>query len=158
MIKDVVIKELKLIQDERGLLMEILREDDSIFKGFGQCYITMCKKGAVKGWHYHKNQIDNFVCLSGNSLVVLYDLREDSPTFKEVAKFILEGPIDKSKPILLQIPPMIVHGFTTIDCEEAIILNIPNKSYNYDNPDEYRLPWNGNEVPYKWPDTVKTGG
>jgi len=158
MIKDVELKELKLISDERGVLMEILRADDDIFKGFGQCYISVCNKGAVKGWHYHKEQIDNFVCMSGKALVVLYDFRENSPTSKEVTTFILEEPSNGSKPILLQIPPMIVHGFTAIDCEKTIILNVTNKPYKYESPDEYRLPWNGQEIPYKWPDIVKTGG
>lgn len=158
MIKDVELKELKLISDERGLLMEILRAYDDIFKGFGQCYITVCKKGAVKGRHYHKEQIDNFVCMSGKALAVLYDLRENFPTSKEVAKFILEEPSNKSKPILLQIPPMIVHGFTGIDSEKAVILNVPNKPYKYENLDEYRLLRNSQEISYKWSDTVKTGG
>jgi len=39
MIHDVVIKNLKVIPDERGRLMEILRNDESLFKKFGQVYI-----------------------------------------------------------------------------------------------------------------------
>lgn len=157
MIKDLKLKELKLISDQRGLLMEILRADDDIFKGFGQCYVTACNQGAAKGWHYHKEQTDNFTCVSGKALVVLYDLREDSPTYNEVAKFILEEPSDESKPVLLQIPPMVVHGFTAIDCEKTIILNVPDKLYKYENPDEHRFPWDSEEIPYKWPSTIKIG-
>jgi len=157
-IKDVKIKELKHLTDDRGELMEILRSDDPIFKGFGQCYLTICKKGAVKGWHYHKEQTDNFVCTSGKALVVLYDYRKDSPTHGQIFKVILEEPSNGAKPILLQIPPMVVHGFTAIDCEKTVILNVPDKVYIYENPDEHRIPWNSEEVPFEWPETVKVGG
>jgi dTDP-4-dehydrorhamnose 3,5-epimerase len=157
-IKDVKIKELKHLADDRGELMEILRSDDSIFKGFGQCYLTICNKGAVKGWHYHKEQTDNFVCVSGKALVVLYDYRKDSPTHGQVFKIILEEPSNGSKPVLLQIPPMIVHGFTAIDCEKTVILNVPDKVYIYDNPDEHRIQWNSKEVPFEWPESVVRGG
>ena len=40
MIKDVQIKKLKVIPDDRGRLMEILRSDEDIFKNFGQVYMT----------------------------------------------------------------------------------------------------------------------
>ena len=39
--------------DERGRLMEMLRCDDPIFKGFGQVYLTTAYPGVVKAWHYH---------------------------------------------------------------------------------------------------------
>jgi dTDP-4-dehydrorhamnose 3,5-epimerase len=40
LIYGVQIKELRMIPDERGWLMEILRHDDDIFAGFGQAYLT----------------------------------------------------------------------------------------------------------------------
>ncbi len=157
-IQGVKIKELKLLSDDRGQLMELLRSDDDLFKGFGQCYLTMCNKDAVKAWHYHKEQTDNFVCISGKALVVLYDSREDSPTFGNALKFIMEEPSEKSSSILLQIPPGITHGFTALDSERAVILNIPDKVYNHKSPDEFRLPWNTDQVPFKWPNNIKIGG
>jgi len=158
MIHGVVIKKLKLIPDERGFLMEILRSDDSIFEKFGQVYITGCKRGIAKAWHYHKDQSDHFVCLQGKALIVLYDMRTDSSTFNEVQEFILEAPpCNEYEPKLLKIPPFVVHGFTTFDSDEARILNIPTELYNYEQPDEYRYPWNSEEIPYKWPSFVTKG-
>ncbi len=167
MIEGVEIKKLKLIPDERGFLMEMLRCDDSVFDKFGQVYITGCKRGAAKGWHYHKEQDDHFVCVSGKTLVVLCDLKEDSSTYKEVNEFILEAPPCNQpkddgplahEPILLKIPAYVAHGFTALDCDEARIVNIPTMPYNYDEPDELRFPWDSEEIPYKWPDFVKYGG
>jgi len=59
MIEGVIIKKLKVIPDERGRLMEILRADDEMFERFGQVYLTTAYPGAVKGWHYHRKQSDN---------------------------------------------------------------------------------------------------
>ena len=53
MIDGVAIKQLKVIPDERGRLMEILRNDDDIFTGFGQVYLTTTYPQVVKAWHYH---------------------------------------------------------------------------------------------------------
>jgi dTDP-4-dehydrorhamnose 3,5-epimerase len=32
----------------------------------------------------------------------------------------------------------------------ALIVNVPTKLYNYDDPDEYRLPAHTDEIPYDW--------
>ena len=153
----VKIKKLKLLPDDRGFLMEMLRCDDEIFKEFGQVYITGCIRGVAKAWHYHKEQTDNFVCVYGRALVVLCDLREGSPSYGEVNEFVLEAPPFNAN-ILLQIPPLVMHGFTAYDCDDARIINVPTRPYRYKDPDEYRYPWNSEEIPYKWPEYVVRGG
>ncbi|MEM2982926.1 MAG: dTDP-4-dehydrorhamnose 3,5-epimerase, partial [Candidatus Bathyarchaeia archaeon] len=65
MIEGVRVKNLRVIPDERGRLMEILRSDDQIFRGFGQVYMTTAYPGVVKGWHYHKVQYDNMAVVKG---------------------------------------------------------------------------------------------
>jgi len=89
LIKDVKIKKLKVVPDERGRLMEMLRSDDDLFIKFGQAYMTTAYPGVVKGWHYHKKQVDNFTIVKGMMKVVLYDSRKDSPTYKEVNEFFM---------------------------------------------------------------------
>ena len=65
-IHDVVTKPLRLIPDERGWLMEVLRSDDrSLFEKFGQVYVSGTYPGVVKAWHYHKHQVDFFACVAG---------------------------------------------------------------------------------------------
>ena len=146
MIRDVRVKPLKVIPDERGRLMEMLRSDDDLFKGFGQSYMTTAYPGAVKAWHYHKKQWDHFVCVHGMMKVVLYDDREDSPTHGEVNEFFMGG----HQPILLQIPPLVYHGFKCVSEFEAIVVNFPTEVYNYDDPDEFRVDPHDNEIPYAW--------
>ena len=146
MIEGVMIKQLKVIPDERGRLMEILREDDDIFLRFGQAYLTTGYPGVVKAWHYHKNQYDHFCVLKGMMKVALYDARKESPTEGEVNEFFL----GEHRPIVLRIPPGVYHGFKTISTEEALLINIPTQSYRYDAPDEFRVPAHENDIPYDW--------
>ena len=85
MIDGVVVQPLRLIPDERGYLMEMLRSDDPVFERFGQSYVTAVYPGVVKGWHYHRKQTDHFVCVHGMAKVVLYDGREDTSSLTQGA-------------------------------------------------------------------------
>jgi dTDP-4-dehydrorhamnose 3,5-epimerase len=146
MIADVRTKVLKMIPDERGRLMEILRCDDDIFTKFGQVYMTTARPGVVKAWHWHRLQTDHFACIQGTMKLVLYDARPDSPTKGEIDKFIVG---DDSR-LLVSIPPLVYHGFQCISDVEAIVINIPTEPYNRHEPDENRLPENDPSVPYQW--------
>ncbi|WAC07093.1 MAG: dTDP-4-dehydrorhamnose 3,5-epimerase family protein [Thermodesulfobacteriota bacterium] len=146
MIMGVKTKLLKVFPDERGRLMEMLRSDDEIFMKFGQVYMTTAFPGVVKGWHYHKVQYDNMVVVKGMMKIVLYDSRNDSPTHKEVNEFFLGD----YNPQLLQIPPLVFHGFKCVSESEALVINIPTEAYNYSLPDEYRVSPDDNDIPYDW--------
>jgi dTDP-4-dehydrorhamnose 3,5-epimerase len=87
LINGVQLKRLRSNVDWRGFLMEIMRPDWETFQKFGQAYVTSAYSGVVKGWHYHKKQRDNFVCVRG-MMVMLYNGCEDSST-KGVSPFIL---------------------------------------------------------------------
>ncbi|MBI2877799.1 MAG: dTDP-4-dehydrorhamnose 3,5-epimerase family protein, partial [Candidatus Tectomicrobia bacterium] len=115
MIEGVKVKKLRVIPDERGRLMEMLRSDDELFIKFGQTYITTAFPGAVKAWHYHKLQTDHFVVIHGMMKVVLYDNRPDSKTQGDVNEFFMGD----HNPMLLAIPPMVFHGFKCISPFEA---------------------------------------
>ena len=146
MINGVKVKELKVVPDERGRLMEILRKDDDLFIEFGQVYMTTAKPNVVKAWHWHKLQTDSFTCVSGKMRLALYDGRKDSSTFGNVQDF----EISLDKPILVQIPPGIYHGFKCISEEEAIVINTVTVPYDKNNPDEYRVDPYDNDIDYDW--------
>ncbi|MBU1006325.1 MAG: dTDP-4-dehydrorhamnose 3,5-epimerase family protein [Candidatus Omnitrophica bacterium] len=146
MIKGVEVKKLKIIPDERGRLMEILRSDEGIFEKFGQVYMTTAYPGVTKAWHYHKKQDDHFTCVSGMMRLALYDSREDSPTRGEVNDFI----ISPDDPMLVRIPKLVYHGFKCVSDKEAIVINVPTLPYSAKDPDEYRLDAFKNDIPYDW--------
>lgn len=151
MIDGVKVKQLKVIPDERGYLMEMLRADDEVYEKFGQLYVTCCNAGVVKGWHYHHRQTDHFVCVYGMAKVVLYDGREGSATHGEVNEFFM----GERNPILLKIPPLVMHGFKGVSHDYALIVNCPTEMFDYKQPDEHRLPFDTDEIPYDW--GVKNG-
>ncbi len=145
MIEGVKVRALKLIPDERGRLMEILRADDPEFDKFGQVYMTTAYPGVVKAWHYHKLQDDNMTVLAGMAKIVLYDDRDGSPTRGTINEFF----VGDHNHALIHIPKNIWHGFKCISEEECIVLNTVTECYNYGQPDEFRRPPHG-ELPYDW--------
>ncbi len=147
LIDGVQVKPLKVIPDERGRLMEILRADDALFERFGQVYVTTAKPEIVKAWHYHKLQADHWVCLFGKARVGLYDMREKSPTHGLTNEFIMTP----EEPFLLKIPVFVYHGFKgSAPDRESMIMNIPTVPYNYAAPDEYRADPYDPRIPFDW--------
>ena len=146
MINGVKVKNLKIIPDERGRLMEILRVDEEMFIKFGQVYMTTAKPNVVKAWHWHKIQTDSFTCISGKMRLALYDAREDSSTKGEINDF----EISLDNPMLVQIPPGVYHGFKCMSDQEAIVINTVTEPYNYKTPDENRVDCYENDIDYDW--------
>jgi len=146
LIEGVEVKRLRLIPDERGFLMELLRSDWPEFEKFAQSYVTACYPGMIKAWHYHRRQWDHFVCVYGMAKVVLYDPREGSSTKGKVNEFH----IGLLNPMLIKIPPLVYHGFTAEGGQVALIVNFPTELYRYEEPDEHRVPYNDLSVPYDW--------
>jgi dTDP-4-dehydrorhamnose 3,5-epimerase len=139
-------KPLKLIPDERGWLLEILRNDEpQIFSKFGQVYVSATYPGVIKAWHYHKRQVDNFACVAGMVKLVLIDTRSGSPTEGAVNEFFL-GSLN---PTLVQVPNLVYHGWKCISNEMALVINVPTEPYHYSEPDEFRLEPHGT-LPYDW--------
>jgi dTDP-4-dehydrorhamnose 3,5-epimerase len=145
-IHDVRVKPLRLIPDERGWLLEILRADDpQMFERFGQVYASATYPGVVKAWHYHKRQVDYFACVAGMVKLVLVDTREDSPTKGAIDQFF----VGVQNPVLVRVPNLVYHGWKCISLEPSLVINVPTETYKYDDPDEYRLEPHGT-LPYDW--------
>lgn len=147
LIEGVQVKSLKVIPDERGRLMEILRADEEIFERFGQVYVTTAKFGIIKAWHHHKLQADHWVCLMGKVRVGLYDARVGSATEGLTNEFLMTP----EEPYLLKIPVGVYHGFKGMDPKgESMILNIPTIPYDHTHPDEYRADPFDPKIPFDW--------
>ena len=145
-IHDVSTKPLRLIPDERGWLMEILRADDAqTFEKFGQVYASATYPGVVKAWHYHKRQVDFFACVAGMVKLVLVDTREGSPTVGAVNEFF----VGEQNPQLVRVPNLVYHGWKCISAGVSLVVNVPTEPYDYTDPDEFRLEPHGT-LPYDW--------
>ena len=144
MIEGVGTKSLKLIPDERGWLMEMLRNNDPLFIKFGQIYATATYPGVIKGWHLHTRQTQNYAVISGMIKLVLYDPRESSNTKGEVQELF----IGEDNYCLVRIPPGIYNGFKAYGVQPAIVANCPTEPHD---PDEMeRLDPSDPSIPYDW--------
>lgn len=144
MIDGVVLTPLKQIFDERGKVMNMLREDSPIFTKFGEIYFSYTHLGVVKAWHLHKKITLNYAVIHGEIKFVLFDDRPDSPTRGKTEEFF----ISPENYILVTVPPMIWNGFKCIGSAGSIVANCANFAHS---PDEIiRRPPNDPEIPYNW--------
>jgi len=136
MIEGVKVKILKVIPDNRGRLMEILRVSETKIQP-QQVYLTTAYENVVKDkeyFHMHKNQTDFFCCVRGKIKLVLVDARENSKTEGEINEF----EIGEENFCLITIPKRILHAFKSLK-DEAIIINSIDHEYSRENPDELRV-------------------
>tara|TARA_Y100001934_G_C12329521_1_gene764327 strand:+ start:1011 stop:1532 length:522 start_codon:yes stop_codon:yes gene_type:complete len=144
MIEDVIIKPLKKIPDERGMIMHMIRADDPLFKCFGEVYFSVGHVGAIKGWHLHTKQTQHYAVIQGMIKLVLFDERPDSPTKGELME-IFTG---EDKYELIKIPTGVVNGYKAYGAKSAIIANMadmphdPTEMKRYDPLDSH--------IPYQW--------
>lgn len=141
-------RKLRVNADERGHLVEMFREDWELYDfDPAMSYFSVTYPGIVRAWHRHtRGQIDYFVCPKGRIKVGVYDDRDESPTQSELDTFVI-GEHDQQ---VVRIPGDCWHGFKALGTEPALLVNFPTNLYDYDEPDEQRLPPNTDEIPLDW--------
>lgn len=148
MIHDVAIRDLQVNTDERGHLVEMFREDwDEYDLEPAMSYYSMSYPGVIRAWHRHtRGQVDHFVCPQGRIKVGIYDGRDNSPTEGEVNSFI----IGEHNQQMIRIPGDCWHGFKVVGDEQSLLVNFPTNLYDYEDPDEERLPHDTDEIAFDW--------
>ena len=148
MIRGVEVRDLQVNTDERGHLVEVFREDWELFDGDpAMSYYSLTHPGVVRAWHRHsRGQIDYFICPRGKIKVGVYDDRESSPTQGELETFV----IGEHNQRAIRIPGACWHGFKAIGGEPALMINFPTNLYDYEDPDDERLPFDTEKIPLDW--------
>ncbi len=145
-IEGIVIKPLTRHCDERGFFLEVLRDDDHLMERFGQSSFTMAYPGVIKAFHWHRKQYDLWFMCSGEARVALYDMRDGSPTLGKIQEIFAGG----REPVLIVIPPGVAHGYQVLGNEPACLFYHTTESYDRDNPDEGRIPYDDPEINFPW--------
>ncbi|MBI4234835.1 dTDP-4-dehydrorhamnose 3,5-epimerase family protein [Candidatus Peregrinibacteria bacterium] len=143
-IEGVIIKPLKKIPDERGMVMHMLRNDDPDFQQFGEIYFSTAYPGVIKAWHIHTQMTLNYAVISGMIKLVCYDNREDSPTkgnFMEI--FTGENKYER-----ITIPQGVTNGFKVIGDKTAIVANCA--TLPHDPTEILRIDPFTKDIPYDW--------
>lgn len=148
MIHGVETRDLQVNADERGHLVELYREDWELYDPDpAMSYYSLSYPGVIRAWHRHtRGQIDHFVCPKGRIKVGIYDDRDESPTQGDLNTFVIGEHNQK----VIRIPGACWHGFKVVGEESALLVNFPTKLYDYDDPDEKRLPYDTDEIPLDW--------
>ena len=155
MIDGVKIKKLKVHKDvsdtnnpdeKLGYLMEVLRDDDGLLKKFGQTTFTFAYPGTIKAFHWHKKQDDLWFFAQGRAMVVLHDLRENSPTKGETQTILS----DESDPQLISIPVGVAHGYKALGDKPVFLFYHTTESYNAGEPDEQRIAYDDKKINFNW--------
>jgi len=140
-IEGVEVKDLVTHADQRGFFRELIRKTDGFFgEGFGQLSHSFMVPGSAKGWHYHPHQVDWWYVI-GNLKVALYDLREKSPTYRQLDE-IMMGDLHGAR--VLKIPPMVAHGCRALDATHLLYVT----SSVYDRAEEGRMPHDDPAIGY----------
>ena len=129
MIDGVKIVPLRQIVDERGKIMHMLKATDEHFLAFGEIYFSCSWPGAVKAWHIHRTMTINNAVVSGRAKLVMYDLREDSPTKGELQEVFF----GEDNYVLVQMPPGIANGYKAYGDKMVILANAATEPHD---PDE----------------------
>ena len=144
MIDGVQIIPLKKIPDERGTIMHGVR-CDNLLNDFGEVYFKKLYQGVVNGWHVHETLILNYICIHGMIKLVLYDMREKSPTYGEIQEIFF----GEDNYCLVHIPPGIANGTKGMSMPFSIFTNVASEPH--DPAKKYlRIDPHSGEIPYDW--------
>lgn len=148
LIAGVHIREMPNMMKGNGVLTEIFRRDwfdgDSI--AIDQVFQSLMFPGAISAWHSHAHTTDRLFAASGHVHIVLYDARESSATFGLVNEFRY----GEARQALVTVPPGVWHGVRNFGPTSAVLLNLVDVAYAYQDPDHWRLPINTDKIPFKF--------
>jgi dTDP-4-dehydrorhamnose 3,5-epimerase len=138
--------------DDRGCFAELFRfGEPGLGRDFNpangsriQVSFTISYPGVIKAIHYHFEQTDLWAPLSGMFQVILYDLRESSPTCGRL-NTIFMGSL---RPWKLRIPPGVAHGYKVLGTETGFLVYATDRFYN--PKDEGRIPFDDPGINYDW--------
>jgi dTDP-4-dehydrorhamnose 3,5-epimerase len=150
-IHDLRFRPTRPVPHEDGTVAEVARTSwPEVDQPVVQVHITTTLPGRTRAWGLHQRSTDRLFVVSGLVSIIVFDGREDSPTFGSVNEFRSS----ERNPGLLVIPPNLYHGWKNIGTSEAYIINMPSVLYNHESPDALDLPYEGPDaesiVPFRW--------
>jgi dTDP-4-dehydrorhamnose 3,5-epimerase len=143
----VVVREVLHVPRDHGVITEMFRPEwDPTGLPVVHIYQSRLFPGAIGAWSCHMKSVDRLFVNQGHLKVVLFDGREESPTFGRV----VELHVGDARPAFLVLPTGIWHGLQNLGSSDALVLNYPTEAYDYEDPDHWRLPYDTPEIPYQW--------
>lgn len=147
LIDGVVIRPAVTQTDERGTLCEILNPGWGVHPApLVYVYQFTIRPGKVKGWHIHYLHDDRIFISQGTVKVVLYDNRPGSPTYQMLNEICRT----EHHRTLMVIPAHVYHAHQNVGTSDALLISMPTRPYNHEDPDVFRLPVDNEHIPYRF--------
>jgi len=146
MIYGVQLSDLRIIADERGGVLHMLKSTDRTFAGFGEVYFSTIVRGHRKDWRRHHAATSQLAVPLGIVCFALYDDRSTSLSRGTTWDVTL----GQHNYQLLTIPPGIWFAFHNVGSSDALIANcssIPHDPTRVDRQDV-----STSSIPYVWRD------
>jgi dTDP-4-dehydrorhamnose 3,5-epimerase len=138
-IKGVCIFPLGKVEDDRGWLLELFRNDQLLeYHQPEMAYLSMTLPDVTRGPHEHEEQTDMFAFIGpGDFDVHLWERRiEEAPYSLGDSKHGTNDYIHHethrfgcNNPAAIIIPPGIVHAYKNVSEENGYVMNFPNRLY-----------------------------
>lgn len=128
-IEGVTLTPLKIIADDRGQVMHMLRQDSPAFQRFGkfgEVYFSGVYQGVIKGWKIHSRSWRNWSVPSGRVKATLFDSRENSPTKGATFEVVL-GDHNYQ---LLTIPPGVAAAWKGVAPVMSMVANFASETHD----------------------------
>jgi len=111
--------------DERGAFAEFLKSPTS-----GQVSVNITKPGYTKGNHWHQTKVEKFFTVSGQGVIRLRKIDEQT---------IFEYHVSSNKLEVVDIPPGYTHTITNTGTEDLVTIIWVNEIFDPNNPDTFYL-------------------
>ena len=148
-IPGVFVHPLRVIPDDRGAVLHMLKNNDPAFSQsgaeFGEIYFSQVFPGVVKGWHLHKKMVIRYAVPVGRIKLVLFDDREGSPSRGALE----EHYVGDGNYTLVVVPPFVWNGFMCVGTQTALVANCA--SIPHDPAEIVRMdPLQNDVITYDW--------
>ena len=150
LIKEVILIEPNVFEDNRGFFMETYKKSDFLNAGidveFNQDNHSKSTSRVLRGLHYQiapYSQAKLVRCTKGRIIDVAVDLRKNSPTYTKYIKVELSE--DNKK--MLYIPQGFAHGFVVLSSVAELIYKA---SGEYNASADRGIIWNDKTINIDW--------
>jgi len=118
--------------DERGFLIEFLREDENILNFNGQIYAATMQPGDIRGNHYHNEKTEIFCALRGKLKIRIQSIKGG-----EIEEHMLDSTETQIQRV--KVLPGFAHQLINYGDNEAVLLAYGDHIHDHSNPDQHHF-------------------
>jgi dTDP-4-dehydrorhamnose 3,5-epimerase len=109
-----------------------------------QVFQVLLHARGLSAWHAHAHTTDRLIVSEGYARLVLFDSRPETASRGHVLELLLSA----RRPQLVVVPPRVWHGVENLGDEPVTVVNLPDRAYQYAEPDHWRLSPDTDQIPY----------